>query len=239
MIALIDGDLIAFRCAASAENEEEHIAIARAEELLDQIITKVEATEYKLYLSGKSNFRKKIYPEYKANRNEKPKPKWLTSVREFLIEQQHAELAHDDLETDDMLGIEQTEDTIICSLDKDLLQIPGKHFQWAISGANWQKPDKWIEQTEIEGLRLFYEQCLKGDVSDNIKGLPKVGDKTAQKMLAHCQTEKEMFDVCITAYGNDDEFLMNAQCLWILRSFDDNYLDRYERLVDENNASSN
>ena len=68
MQALIDHDLVVFRCAASAEHDGLNIAIHRAEALLDELLTKTGADSYRAFLSGKSNFRKTIYPEYKANR---------------------------------------------------------------------------------------------------------------------------------------------------------------------------
>lgn len=227
MLALLDGDLILFRCAASAENDPVDIAIHRAEELLDLLITKTEATEYKFFISGDGNFRKEIYPEYKGNRTAE-KPKHLLDLREWAITKANAEVSQHQLETDDYLGIYQaTEGTTIVSLDKDLLQIPGKHYRWAIATAKWSKPEQYITQTDLEGLRLFYEQCLKGDVSDNVKGVKGVGEKGATKLLAPCTTEREMIDVCLEQYNSEEEFLMNAQCLYILRSFDDSYLTRF------------
>ena len=70
MIALIDMDLVCFRCAASAEEDDLGIAIYRMNELLDQILEKTGATEYRAFLTGEDNFRKQIYPEYKANRTQ-------------------------------------------------------------------------------------------------------------------------------------------------------------------------
>jgi DNA polymerase-1 len=116
------------------------------------------------------------------------------------------------------------------SLDKDLLQIPGKHYRWGISTSKWVKEEEYITQTELEGSRLLYEQCLKGDTSDNVKGVKGIGEKGAKKLLADCKTEQEMKDVCLQQYSTEEEFLMNAQCLYILRSFEDSYLTRYERL---------
>jgi len=117
MIALIDHDLVVFRCAASAENDDLGIAIYRAEALLDELLTKTGATEYKAYLTGPDNFRKTIYPEYKANRTA-PKPIHLNALREYALEKMGAEMAPDTLEADDALGINQTDDTMIVSLIK-------------------------------------------------------------------------------------------------------------------------
>ncbi len=43
-----------------------------------------------------------------------------------------------------------------------------------------------------------------------------------------------MLDVVLKMYPHEEEFLLNAQCLWILRSFEDSYLTRFEGLQNEN-----
>ena len=232
MIALIDQDLLCYRCAASAENDDLGIAIYRIDELLDNILNKTEATSYRAFLTSSSNFRKQIYPEYKANRTQ-PKPRHLRDLQVYSLDKLNAEYAPDGLEADDALAINQTEDTVICSLDKDLLQVPGHHFSWEINGKGWSRPDTFIEQTELEGLRLFYKQCLKGDTSDNVKGIEGLGEKRATKILADCSSHLEMFNIVRDLYGNDDEFIMNASVLWILRSLDDNWKDRFNALIQE------
>lgn len=232
MEALVDGDIILYRCAASAENDSLDIAKARVNELLDQVLEAVGATSYRFFLSGKKNFRKSIYPEYKANRTQ-PKPIHLSSLREWACEELSAEITERELEADDYLGIYQDKmegTTVICSLDKDLLIIPGNHYQWQIGTSKWTKDAKRLHQSELEGLRLFYEQCLKGDKADNVKGVAGLGDAKARKLLADCTTEKEMLEVVLSKYSHEDEFLMNAQCLWILQGFDDFYLERYDGL---------
>lgn len=228
MIALIDMDLVCYRCAASAENEDFDITVFRMNDLLDNILTSVGATAYKAYLSGEDNFRKQIYPEYKANRTQE-KPRHLEAAKEYAISDFNAEAEYS-LEADDLLGINQTSETIICSLDKDLLQIPGKHFKWEMNTPQYSKPSEFINQTEVEGLRLFYEQCLKGDRSDNVKGINKIGEVKARNFLKDCTNELDMFRVVKDLYGNDDEFLMNAACLWILREDREPYSVRFERL---------
>lgn len=226
MQALIDQDLLCYRCAASAENDDLNIALYRIDELLDNILNKTGATSYRAFLTGPNNFRKQIYPEYKANRV-LPKPKHLRDLQDYSLEKLSAEFAPESLEADDALAIYQTDDTIICSLDKDLLQVAGKHFSWEINGKGWSRPDTFLEQTELEGYRLFYKQCLKGDTSDNVKGIEGLGEKKATKLLADCSSDIEMFNQVRDLYGNDDEFIMNASVLWILRSLDDNWKDRF------------
>lgn len=238
MQALIDQDLLCYRCAASAENDDLGIAIYRIDELLDNILNKTEATSYRAFLTGANNFRKQIYPEYKANRTQ-PKPKHLKDLQIYSLEKLNAEFAPEGLEADDALAINQKylgvniKETIICSLDKDLLQVPGHHFSWEINGKGWTRPDTFIEQSHLEGLRLFYKQCLKGDTSDNVKGIEGLGEKKATKILEDCTSELEMFKKVRNLYGNDDEFNMNASVLWILRSLDDSWKDRFDALIQE------
>lgn len=220
-----------YRCACSAETESFEIAKHRVNELLDLLLVKTEADSYRFFIGGKGNFRKTIFPEYKAHRTQ-PKPTHLDALREYAVNEFNAEITENELETDDYLGIYQTEDTIICSLDKDLLQIPGKHFSWEISGGTpdkrWVKPDTFTTIKEYEGLQKLYQQILKGDVSDNIKGVAGIGAAKAEKLLKDCETEKDFIEVCLEQYTCEEEFLMNAQCVYLLRSYEDSYLKRYE-----------
>ena len=224
MKALIDADIVAYRVACTLqEDDAEDFVYARAEDLVDQILVNTEATEYRLFLTGKDNFRYTIYPEYKAHRP-KEKPFWLEKCRQYLIATFNAEVV-DGQEADDAMGINQTDDTIICSIDKDLLMIPGQHYNFV--------KDEFITVTPETGMKHFYTQCLTGDRSDNIKGIEKIGPKKAEKLLAGCITEKEMFDAVRNAYSNDEEFIMNARVLWIRRKENEDWKDRFNALVQE------
>lgn len=224
MKALIDADIVAYRVACTCqEDDAQDFVFARLEDLVDSILVNTEATEYRLFLTGKDNFRYTVYPEYKAHRP-KEKPFWLEAARQYLIATFNAEVI-DGQEADDAMGIYQTEDTIICSIDKDLLMIPGRHYNFV--------KDEFITVTEESGIRHFYIQCLTGDRADNIKGIEKIGPKKAEKLLAECITEKEMFDAVRNAYSNDEEFIMNARVLWIRRKDNEDWKDRFNALVQE------
>ena len=134
MIALLDSDNIAFACAASANDTDERIAVARTKEMVESILFLTRATSYELWLSGSNNFRYRVYPEYKANRADSVRPIHEKACRQYLIEDWKANIA-EGLEADDMLGIRQHEldgNSILCHLDKDLNQITGKHFNWEL-----------------------------------------------------------------------------------------------------------
>ena len=256
MRALIDADIVAYRVACTLqEDDAEDFAYARAEDLVDQILVNTEATEYDLYLTGKGNFRYSIYPEYKAHRPTE-KPFWLEKIRQYLIANFNATVV-EGIEADDAMASEQAgtialneiyhnispgedidggeayasdgvyfskqTETVICSIDKDLLMVPGNHYNFV--------KDEFYYITEEQGLRNFYMQCLIGDRADNIKGIPGIGPKKAEKILEGCKTEQEMFNAVREAYGNDEEFLMNGRVLWIRQIEDEDWKDIFDELV--------
>ena len=205
---LIDGDLVAFRCAASAENESEEIAVARLVESMQRIFEDLGSTDYTVFLTGPDNFRKEICPDYKANRT-KPKPRHLGTCCDFLIENFGAILCSGH-EADDALGYTQTPDTIIVSYDKDLRQIAGQHYDFT--------KGEMTTIVEKRGLRTFYEQMLIGDKGDNVVGVAGIGKAKAPRILEGCETEEEMFDTVRELYNDDVRFLRNGQLLWIWKT---------------------
>jgi len=162
MIGLIDGDLVAFRCAASVEpNGEEEIAVLRCDRLMMELLHSTSSDAYNCFLTGSNNFRRKVNPEYKANRKDKEPPRFLQQCREFLIKEWNAQVS-DGCEADDLLGIyQQKEDTKIISLDKDLLMVPGWHYNWLHSDTTFTTP--------LDGLRKFYKQMMLRRVDNNTR----------------------------------------------------------------------
>lgn len=221
MIALLDLDLVAYRCAASANEEPNEVSFQRADTLIRSILLDTGASKYQGFLSGSENFRKVINPEYKANRKDQVPPLWLQETREFLITEWGAKLTHG-IEADDTLGINQKEDTIICSLDKDLKMIPGKHYSWEIRGTKpngdqWIKPATFTEVSVEAGNEKFWQQMLIGDTTDNILGVKGIGPVKAEKLICNGE-DQDYFEIVLEKYNNDyDRFAMNAACLWILR----------------------
>jgi 5'-3' exonuclease len=233
--ALIDADLVCYRSAASCkEDDSVNIAIIRTDSLMQQLLHETTAETYQAFLSGGENFRKKIDPQYKANRKDMTPPKWLQECREFLVTEYGAQVT-DGIEADDAMGIAQDKEngtTCIVSLDKDMLQIPGHHYRWAISGhstssngmKDWTKEAEWLNVSYIEGLRSFYISSLVGDVSDNIRGAAGIGKAKAPRILAGMDTEREMYEACKEMYnGEVDRFHTNLSLLWIMRTIDDFY----------------
>lgn len=227
---LVDADLVAYRCAATCEGDDtSDIVLYRCNDTVEKIIDALGATAYTLYLSGGENFRKKIDPEYKAHRKDKPRPKWLEACREFLVQQWQAKVT-DGIEADDALGMAQRDDTFICSLDKDLLQIPGCHY-------NWVKDEEYYISEE-EGLYNFWMQTIVGDVADNVFGIRGLGPVKAAKILQPIFTlegktleelDQLYYDTIASLYNDNDRLHRNCKLLYIHRKENDSWLSPQER----------
>jgi 5'-3' exonuclease len=191
--------------------------------VMEQILHDTGADSYKVYLSDRlqNNFRYAIDNNYKANRKDMAKPRWYDSIRQFLINEFKAEITLGQ-EADDALGIEQMRPsfrsdvqfpTVICSIDKDLLQIPGAHY-------NITRRES-TTVTDTEGIRHFYHQLLTGDRVDNIEGIRGIGQVKAGRILAGLEDEHGLFDAVRACYGDGAEeqgrLLKNGQLLWIRR----------------------
>ena len=213
MRALIDGDIVVYRGAASAEKEEQWVALARADQMMQDILADTGSDSYSVYLTGTDNFRREIAPSYKANRPEERPAHWQ-AVREFLVTHHKAEVCNGH-EADDQLGIQQDKErgtTVICSIDKDLLQIPGRHYNFV--------KKTFQEVGTDEGLKHLYLQSLIGDRSDNIIGVAGIGPVKAAQALDGLLPE-EWYDKCRELYNDDERFHLNMKLLYIWQKPDD------------------
>jgi 5'-3' exonuclease len=226
--SLVDGDNLAFACAASAEDADEAwIACSRAQHFMETILQSTGATEYEVWLSGPNNFRYNVYPEYKANRKDAYRPKWEKEVKDYLTLEWNANWS-EGCEADDMLGVRLTElgsEAILCHLDKDMNQIAGKHFNWAIIRLGVVvREAKIYDVSPEEGDRFFWEQVLTGDkATDNIPGIHGIGPKKAKQILLGATTNAEAYERVAEAYGSEEELDMNAQCIYIWRKPNDSW----------------
>lgn len=185
---LIDGDILVYRCLSAAETELEfepdvwtlHCDHGEARvsfiEALDGLIEKAGVDTAVIALSdNKANWRKEVYPSYKANRKAVRKPLGFNAFRQWVIDTYQVAMKPG-LEADDVLGILATKprnDTIIWSIDKDLMQIPGKHLT----------PDGIKVVSEVDGDWWFIRQTLSGDPVDGYPGCKGIGAVKAEKII--------------------------------------------------------
>lgn len=232
-LVLIDGDIVAFRCAATAQGLSKEIAIQRVEEMMQRIVHDTNASNQITWLTGSNNFRKEIYPEYKANRKGKPSPEFLNDCREYLVTTWKAKVT-DGNEADDELGIEQVaqgENSVIATIDKDLLQIPGYHYNFVTGVRQFVSP--------FDALRSFYKQVITGDAADNVPAfdgkLRNTVPQFVQRLLDPIDSmtnELDMYTYSKDIWINYDEQSMhqelnlhrNAQVLYIQKKVGDRWV---------------
>lgn len=234
-LALVDGDTIAYRCAASCEpskkkadelgipleqlqREPLDIAIQRADELIYRILSDTQSEEYRVFLTGSGNFRKKLYPDYKANREKLVRPEWLEPVRQFLVEEWKATVCSG-YEADDAIAIAAGEGTIICAHDKDFRQLKGEHYNFVKS--------EFFTVTPLEAEMAFWSQMLIGDPSDHVRGVDGIGPVKARRYLAGLDPG-EMAACVFGLYNNREQFDLNYRLFRLVRSEEE-----LERILDE------
>lgn len=214
MNCLIDADIVAYRCAAASENENEDIAVYRTHDLMRRILHDTSATEYEAFLSGQNNFRKEVDPLYKANRTQ-PRPRHYELCREALVTEWKARVA-DGVEADDEIGLAatayftQAQPFLVASIDKDLKQLPGKHYNFVTQ--------EFAFITPLDASKTFYTQLLVGDRADNVLGVQGIGKVKAARLIDPLHEEIDMFTCVRALYHDDTRFYRNSQLLWILKT---------------------
>jgi 5'-3' exonuclease len=121
-------------------------------------------------------------------------------------------------EADDELGVQQDKvglSTVICSIDKDLKQVPGRHY-------NFVKKEASVV-TEEEGKKFLYLQSLIGDRSDNIVGVAGLGPVKAARALEGLSTEREWYERCRELYNDDERYHLNLHLLYIWQKPNDKW----------------
>lgn len=202
-VLLIDGDMVAYRVAAAEEKgydfEGQFVLSAdldQGKENLDLMLSgwleTLEADHLVLYFTAPDNYRKKVLPSYKSNRNGVRRPMLLEALKQHCIDTYATQIVPT-LEADDVLGIVATEprmlkeyaEKVIVTWDKDLRTIPGLHWN---PEKGWKEVGKdkvpVIDKVNLhEADVAFYSQVLSGDAVDGYPGCPGVGKKRAEEII--------------------------------------------------------
>ena len=143
-------------------------------------------------------FRHKMYADYKGTRKGMPQElrEQVPVMKDVLMAMGITIVAKEGYEADDLLGTlaKKSEargmDVTVLSGDRDLLQLASKHICIRIPKTRFGKTtiEDYFEENVKEKYQLTPAQiielkALMGDSSDNIPGLPGVGEKTATKIL--------------------------------------------------------
>ncbi len=144
-------------------------------------------------------FRHELYADYKGTRGPAPEEfrEQVPVMKELLQHMQIPVVTQEGFEADDILGTLSLQAekrgirTAIVSGDRDLLQLAGAMTEIIIPKTRGGQttyerytPEEVREAYGVDPKGFIELKALMGDSSDNIKGLPGVGPKTAEKILA-------------------------------------------------------
>ena len=153
-------------------------------------------------------FRKEEFASYKANR--KPAPEELVPQfpisRDFLDALNVKQYEEHGIEADDiagsmaMLGEKEGYQVEVYTSDKDYLQLVSEGItvnllRKGLSDIDRITPSRMQEEFGFAPKQIIDYKGLRGDSSDNLPGIPGVGEKTASKLIA----EYGSFDAIIDA----------------------------------------
>lgn len=206
-IVLIDGNSIAYRAffALPLLNNDKGI-FTNAVYGFTMILMKVLEDENPSHIlvafdAGKTTFRHQTFSEYKGGREKTPHElsEQFPFIREVLdafnIPRYELEL----FEADDIIGTlakkaeKEQIDVKVISGDKDLLQLVSDyvtvlHTKKGITDVDTYDVKQIKERYNLTPEQIIDMKGLMGDSSDNIPGVPGVGEKTAIKLLTQFGT---------------------------------------------------
>jgi len=244
MKALIDGDILRYEVGFGAETgwraitgEEnaippwDYVEQALVERIAS-ILHTTQADSYELHLTEGRTFRDAIAitKPYKGHRIVN-KPWHFDNLTAYMVGALPTVVSRG-IEADDQMAMASNGiDTIVCSRDKDLRQVPGLFYSWELGrqpgfGPVLIDPIGSLELTYAKdgkailkgtGYAWFCGQLLVGDRVDNIPGLAGVGPVNAYELLSGCKTPEQYAHIVAEEYKNDKLLLEQGQLLWIVR----------------------
>lgn len=209
---LIDGNSLAYRAffALPLLTNDHGIhtnAVYGFTMMLENILENENPTHFLVaWDAGKTTFRHETFGDYKGGRQKTPPelseqfPYLRKLLEAFQIQQYELDL----YEADDIIGTlsqeanEEGTDVVIISGDKDLTQLATEKTTVCITRKGITDLEKYTpahiaEKYGIQPLQIIDMKGLMGDASDNIPGVPGVGEKTALKLLKEYGSVEQVY----------------------------------------------
>lgn len=262
-VAHIDADFISYQIAADTRDEMDGIRpmrtlqykIGQIEDIAQEIMERAGCGKYVLHITPGASTKggrdaQAVQKEYQATRKGKDKPEHLDIIRgtigEFKGKWGYG-LPHLDQEADD--GMAQagndSDNNVICSMDKDLRMAPGWHMDMNTDELIYQPRGDfgWIDLDDTKstkkvvgyGPKFFWAQCLMGDPVDNVQGIPVVSGYSHER---HKSFEIHQQNNMLFAEGSDfDRNSATGKRLWAawVKSKSCGPVSTYEYLKDVDN----
>jgi DNA polymerase I len=156
---------------------------------------------------GEKTFRHEMWVEYKANRKETPDDfrSQLSLIFEVLDALGIRRLSAPGYEADDLIATLATEaaregmDVLVVTGDRDVLQLVSDRVTALMTRRGITEMTRFTPETVAEKYGLTPAQypdfaALRGDPSDNLPGIPGVGEKTATKWIAEFGSLQALVD---------------------------------------------
>ncbi len=156
---------------------------------------------------GKPQFRFDAYPEYKAGRPSMPDDlrSQFPLVREIATMMGMPIRELEGYEADDVIGTLVQEataagiDTMIVSGDLDGLQLVNDHVRllttrMGVAATVIYDEARVMDRYGLTPSQMLDYKALKGDTSDNIPGVPGVGEKTASQLLQQFESLDAIYE---------------------------------------------
>ena len=172
--------------------------------MLFKIFSEIKPTHMAVAFDLKApTFRHLMYSEYKGTR--KPMPEELRPqipmLKDLLSKMNITVLEKAGVEADDIIGTVAKKTDILTYIftgDKDSLQLVDEqtevHFtKRGITDVDVYTIDNFTEKTTLEPCGIIDLKALMGDSSDNIPGIPGVGEKTALNLLSTYKTVENLY----------------------------------------------
>jgi DNA polymerase-1 len=157
--------------------------------------------------AGKTTFRHKTFSEYKGGRQKTPPElsEQFPFLRELLDAFQISRYELENYEADDIIGTlslkaeQEGFEVKVYSGDKDLTQLSSRLTtvgitRKGITDIEVYTPEHIQEKYGLTPQQIIDMKGLMGDQSDNIPGVPGVGEKTALKLLKEFHTMEELLE---------------------------------------------
>ncbi|MGM9873493.1 MAG: DNA polymerase I [Bacilli bacterium] len=235
---VIDGNSLLFRAYyATAFNQDDIMrnkdgvptnAIFAFSNMINRILSEIDKGDYIMvaFDTGKHTFRHEALETYKANR--KPVPQELITqfpiAREYLRAMNIFQFEQEGFEGDDIAGTvarqaeKQGLDVYIYTSDRDFLQlvddkIKVKIIKKGLSDVMTMTPSLVKETYGFEPKQIIDYKGLRGDSSDNLPGIPGVGEKTAIKLIQEYNNFDNIVENSKTLKGKVYESIVNNQDL--------------------------
>ncbi|MCQ6278342.1 DNA polymerase I [Bacillus sp. EB600] len=206
-LVLIDGNSIAYRAffALPLLNNNKGIhtnAVYGFTMMLMKILEEEKPTHMLVaFDAGKTTFRHKTFSEYKGGRQKTPPElsEQFPFIRELLDAYKIPRYELENFEADDIIGTVSLSaekdgfDVKVISGDKDLTQLSSDNItvgitRKGITDIEEYTPSHINEKYGLTAQQIIDMKGLMGDASDNIPGVPGIGEKTAIKLLKEFST---------------------------------------------------